>query len=107
MKNCDVCRNHDNCRLEHKDNIEKCCFVVFTEEYSISQTKEYKQGYNKAVDDALEKVAKAICIGCGYLDGVKCTYKGGNCGVRKPMLETVTEALEQMKNNDLVEEIGC
>lgn len=55
----------------------------------------------KAIDDAMEKAAKAICIGCGYLEGIKCTYKGSNCGVSKPMLESVTEALEKMKNNDL------
>lgn len=55
---------------------------------------------NKAVDDALEVSAKAICVGCGYLDGYKCTYKGSNCGVSKPMLESVTKALEQMKAGD-------
>ena len=52
----------------------------------------------KTIDEAMERAAKAICVGCGYLDGVKCTYRGGNCGVSKPMLESVTEALEQMKN---------
>lgn len=60
---------------------------------------------NKIIDEAMEKAAKAICIGCGYLDGVKCTYNGSNCGVSKPMLESVTKALAQMKTtNDLVEE---
>lgn len=52
---------------------------------------------NKAIDDAKETVAKAICVGCGYLDGYKCNYKGANCGVSKPMLESVVKALEQMK----------
>lgn len=51
----------------------------------------------KAIDEAIEASAKAICVGCGYLDGYKCTYKGSNCGVSKPMLESVTKALEQMK----------
>ena len=51
----------------------------------------------KAIDEAIEASAKAICVGCGYLDGYKCTYKGGNCGVSKPMLESVVKALEQMK----------
>lgn len=54
-------------------------------------------GYRKAIDDAMEKSAKAICIGCGYLKGTKCTYTGCNCGVSKPMLETVMKALEQLK----------
>ena len=58
----------------------------------------------KAIEEAMEKAAKAICVGCGYLDGVKCTYKGSNCGVSKPMLESVTEVLEQMKaSNDLAQ----
>lgn len=52
---------------------------------------------NKAIDEAIETAAKAICVGCGYLDGHKCTYKGSNCGVSKPMLRTVVKALEQMK----------
>jgi len=51
----------------------------------------------EAIDEAIEASAKAICVGCGYLDGYKCTYKGGNCGVSKPMLESVTKALEQLK----------
>lgn len=41
--------------------------------------------------------AKAICVGCGYLEGTKCTYEGGNCGVSKPMIETVMEALGQLR----------
>ena len=49
------------------------------------------------IDEAIETAAKAICIGCGYLDGHKCTYKGGNCTVSKPMLEVIVKALEQMK----------
>ena len=52
---------------------------------------------NKAIEEAIETAAKAICIGCGYLDGHNCTYKGSNCGVSKPMLEKVVEVLEQMK----------
>lgn len=51
----------------------------------------------KAIDEAIETSAKAICVGCGYLDGYKCTYKGCNCSVSKPMLESVVKALEQLK----------
>lgn len=54
----------------------------------------------KVIDEAMEEAAKAICVGCGYLDGVKCTYKGSNCSVSKPMLESVIKALEQMKNSN-------
>jgi hypothetical protein len=52
---------------------------------------------NKAIDEAIETSAQAICVGCGYLDGYKCTYKGCNCGVSKPMLESVVKELEQLK----------
>ena len=52
----------------------------------------------KAIDEAIKASSDAICVGCGYLDGHKCTYKGGNCGVSKPMLESVIKALEQLKN---------
>ena len=51
----------------------------------------------KTIDEAIKASASAICIGCGYLDGYKCTYKGANCGVSKPMLENVVKALEQLK----------
>lgn len=62
----------------------------------IRMERERKEIRNKAIEEALEKSAKAICIGCGYLNGHECTYNGANCGVSKPMLETVTKALEQM-----------
>lgn len=52
---------------------------------------------NKVIDEAMAASAKAICVGCGYLEGTKCTYEGGNCGVSKPMLETVMEALGQLR----------
>ena len=64
---------------------------------SYQQAEHDKEIRNKAIDDAKETVAKAICVGCGYLDGYKCNYKGANCGVSKPMLESVVKALEQMK----------
>ena len=70
-------------------------------EMGITQEEYDKRIKDKAIDEAMERAAKAICVGCGYLDGVKCTYKGSNCGVSKPMLESVTEALEQMKNNEI------
>lgn len=52
---------------------------------------------NKAIEEALEKSAKAICVGCAYLNGHECTYKGANCGISKPMLDAVVKALEQTK----------
>lgn len=54
---------------------------------------------DKTIEEALEKSAKAICAGCGYLDGYECTYNGANCGVSKPMLESVTKTLVQMKKD--------
>lgn len=52
---------------------------------------------NDAIDEAMKVATNAICIGCGYLKGIECTYKGSNCGVSKPMLEVVIKALEQLK----------
>lgn len=63
----------------------------------ISLEEHDKEIRSKAIEEALEKSAKAICIGCGYLNGHECTYGGANCGVSKPMLEAVIKALEQMK----------
>lgn len=71
--------------------VEECKEAVLNIEHY------YMLGRNKAIDEAIEASAKAICIGCGYLDGHKCKYKGTNCSVSKPMLKVVVEALEQMK----------
>ena len=60
-------------------------------------SKHDKEIYNKAIDEAMDESAKAICIGCGYLDGHICKYKGGNCSVSKPMLEVVAKALGKLK----------
>ena len=74
--------------VENMDNIKD----------KIDELSKYAESqYNKAIDDAMVASAKSICIGCGYLDGIKCKYKGGNCGVSKPMLETVIKALKQLK----------
>ena len=51
MTDCEICRNHELCRLENKDKIKNCFYVYPNEEYLASQTKEYKLGYNKAIDD--------------------------------------------------------
>lgn len=52
---------------------------------------------NDTIDECMKTAAKAICIGCGYLDVTKCTYTGNNCMVSKPMLDTVIESLEKLK----------
>lgn len=44
-----------------------------------------------SVDEAKAIAAKAICIGCAYLTGYECSYKGGNCMTSKPMLESVSK----------------
>ena len=64
------------------------------EKYGVNTIEDL---YDKAIDEAMISSAKAICIGCGYLKGTQCTYKGCNCGVSKPMLESVMKALEQLK----------
>lgn len=55
---------------------------------------------DKVIEDAKEAVAKAICIGCGYLKGTECTYAGQNCGTSKPMLEVAMKALNKLKAGD-------
>ena len=67
------------------------------EECAKEQMKHDTKIRAKAIEDAIGASAKAICIGCGYLDGHSCTYKGSNCGVSKPMLEAVVKALEKLK----------
>lgn len=71
--------------------VEECKEAVLNIEHF------YIFGRTQAIDEAIETSSKAICVGCGYLDGHKCTYKGANCSVSKPMLEVVVNALEQMK----------
>lgn len=53
-----------------------------------------KQTETLTVDKAKTIAAKAICIGCGYLADCKCDYKGGNCMVSKPMLESVLKSFD-------------
>ena len=55
---------------------------------------------DKVIEDAKEAVAKAICIGCGYLKGTECTYTGQNCRISKPMLEVAMRALDKLKAGD-------
>lgn len=53
-----------------------------------------KQKKGLLADEAKRIVAKAICIGCGYLTGYECSYKGGNCMTSKPMLESVLKSFD-------------
>lgn len=82
--------------IEDDGSIHKMLFCgdADWEENAVTSIQEIRE---KAIDEAIETAAKAICVGCGYLDGSKCTYKGVNCGVSKPMLEVVVKALEQLK----------
>lgn len=68
----------------------------------IKETAEQPAAYDidKVIGDAKEAVAKAICIGCGYLKGTECTYTGRNCGTSKPMLEVAMKALDKLKVGD-------
>ena len=51
MTDCEICRNHELCRLKNKDKIKNCFYVYPNKEYLASKTEEYKLGYNKAIDD--------------------------------------------------------
>lgn len=68
----------------------------------IKEIAEQPTAYDidKVIEDAKEAVAKAICIGCGYLKGTECTYTGQNCGTSKPMLEVAMKALDKLKAGD-------
>lgn len=54
----------------------------------------------KTIEDSKEAVAKAICIGCGYLKETECIYTGQNCRTSKPMLEVAMKALDKLKAGD-------
>lgn len=58
------------------------------------RTAVEKQAEILTVDKAKTIAAKAICIGCGYLTGSECNYKGGNCMTSKPMLESVSKSFD-------------
>lgn len=62
--------------------------------------KLLKNERDKTINDSKGTVAKAICIGCGYLKGTECTYTGQNCGTSKPMLEVAMKALDELKVGD-------
>ena len=91
----------ENCKYDYEDMEGTHCrhCVHSAEERFEPKEKETSETEirNKAIDEAIETSAQAICVGCGYLDGHKCNYKGANCGVSKPMLETVVGALERLK----------
>lgn len=95
----EICKKIDDRKVE-----DATCKMLVPVVESIERKFYYdrfeKEIRSKAIDEAIETSAKAICVGCGYLDGHKCTYEGGNCGVSKPMLETVVRALEQMKGGE-------
>lgn len=60
MTDCEICRNHELCRLENKDKIKNCFYVYPTKEYLASKTEEYRLGYNKALDDFADKLLYQI-----------------------------------------------
>ena len=56
MKDCEICVNHEICRLEHKDKVEKCAFVNPTEEIPIIHGKAELEEHDKRVrDKAIQK----------------------------------------------------
>lgn len=52
-----------------------------------------KKERDKAIEDSKIAVAKAICIGCGYLKKAECIYTGQNCRT----LEVAINALDELK----------
>lgn len=60
MTDCEICRNHELCKLENKDKIKNCFYVYPTKEYLASKTEEYRLGYNKALDDFADKLLYQI-----------------------------------------------
>lgn len=96
----DECFECEKCAEEHEQLaqwLEELKFYrarIFSGEMTQAMLRETRI---KTIDEAMEKTAKAICIGCGYLEGTKCTYNGANCQVSKPMLEVIVKALEELK----------
>jgi hypothetical protein len=85
--------------IEHYRRVEENWFNAI--ETNNTQYENYKtllkNERNNAIEDSKEAVAKAICIGCGYLKGTECTYTGQNCRTSKPMLEVAMKALDKLK----------
>lgn len=96
IKRCENCGN-ENIEIINRYKGHYLCGKCGRDTEKLYEIEHDAEIRNKAIDDAIEASAKAICAGCGYLDGYKCTYKGANCGVSKPMLESVVKALEQLK----------
>lgn len=72
----------------------------------LEELKEFKELNSNvirssAIDEAMVVTAKAICTGCGYRSGTKCTYTGHNCTVSKPMIEVVMKELEKLKRDKI------
>lgn len=99
MRNVDEVVDDIKSILNNIERTEECYgeTLVEIDELSNEILAIYHTIRNKAIDEAMETAAKAICIGCGYLEGIECSYKGSNCRVSKPMLESVIKALERMK----------
>lgn len=67
---------------------------------TIDLTEHNREIRNKTIEECMKEVAKAMCVGCGYLNDTRCVYKGNNCMVSKPMLEVVTKTLGDMKERN-------
>ena len=60
MTNCEICRNHKECKLEEKDKVSRCGFVYPTELELAKKTKEYALGYEQGRADVLKDITKII-----------------------------------------------
>ena len=88
---CHNCDHKDEYIEELEAEIEQYRAIGTVEE---CRTAIEKQKKGLSVDEAKTITAKAICIGCGYLIGSECSYKGGNCMTSKPMLESVLKSFD-------------
>lgn len=83
---------------KHKYNVD--CVDCNAELQELLAVQEKCDVREKTIEDSKEAVAKAICIGCGYLKETECIYTGQNCRTSKPMLEVAMKALDKLKAGD-------
>lgn len=77
--------------IKHKYNVDCVdCNAELQELFAVQEKCDVRE---KTIEDSKEAVAKAICIGCGYLKEAECIYTGQNCRT----LEVAINALDELK----------
>lgn len=95
---CEDCRATPTCKEIADENLQIAEWLEELKEFKELNSNVIR---DSAIDEAMVASAKAICIGCGYRSGTKCTYTGHNCTVSKPMLEVVMKELEKLKRDKI------